>query len=736
MYTERDQLPSMIHMTGVFLLLVLTFTPFAAANGMDEGMWLLDSLARLPFGGTSARHLQLTPGQIYSTSGPSLKDAIVSLDGGTASFVSAQGLMLTSWSTSSPGIRVHHPLRPDLAADGFLAVTRDEELPLVSTARVVVGMKDVTNEIRSAVNDTMSAETCALVLLQKSRQMERSALAATGHIAHVAEMYDGLAYYLLTYIELRDIRLVYAPPGAVVTPDDDGEGRTWPRHAADFAFMRAYVSPDGKPEKYSRENVPFTPAAFLPFSIQGYDTGTFAMALGFPTRTHRNREAAALQLARDETLPVTISLYKERINIIQNAAKDDRHVRIRYAARLRGLVHTCRDYLAMLEGMRRMDLLTWKRDAEGRFSEYVASDPTLTRRYGSLLADLAKASAALRTLTRKSVVEHHLSTGVEILRIADRLRDLTAPMGVNPAGKVKSLSEQQRAEFHWFAGRILGNVNLDVDKKILAALIVASLDPEPEAGAEHQHQAVQLFQEIAGNGPAAEREARVRAYVDELYEHTALCSLDGCDRLLGLDSSAVNEDPFIGFSAALSDEMRPVILASRRINVEMRPLRQNLLEGWLEWKKGERVYPDANRTLRLTFGKVTSAGMHEPFRLHNNGTVTQEAPGEDLTGTPARILELWENRDFGRYADPQTGKMPVAFAATLDVIDGNAGSPVLNGQGKIIGCAYEGDRSWSVSNYCYQKQLNRTLSIDARYMLFLLDKVSNAVNIMKEITVQ
>jgi hypothetical protein len=700
------------------LALFLTF----AGRTMDEGMWLLDTIGKLPVSEMKKHGLELTPEQIYSANGPSLKDAIVLLGGGTSSFVSAEGLMVTNHHVAFGGIQSLSSVKEDYLKDGFWAKTREEELSTNYTAQIVTEIKDVTSEVLSAVNDTMSAEKRAAAIREKSREIETEAKGSSDLTCRVSDMYNGVSYYLFTFQALTDVRLVYAPPSAIGNYGGEVDNWIWPRHTGDFSIMRAYVGPDGKPAKYSRENVPYKPKVFLPISAAGYEEGSFAMILGFPGRTFRYREASSVELSRDESLPLTVDLYKTRMDIIDNAAKADRAVAIKYASKVRGIANTYKNYLGTLEGMRRADLLDLKTKEEEKFTAYVNSSPELSKKYGTLLSDMAMANAELKTINQKSIYLNNLTGCADMFRLANRFR----------AYAQGPQTEKEQATVREAVGTAFKNFDLKVEKALLTALILKN-------SALPASQQVAALQEIYGNKTGADREEEVREFVDDLYDETSLSTPEGCEELLAKGGEKIVKDDYLKFVAKIDAEQTPITVKTSSYNATIAALRAKYVQARLGWKKGELVYPDANRTIRFTYGQVKPFSPRDAVEDYYFTTLTgvmEKETNEDPFIVPAKLKQLWQKKDFGRYADPKTGDIPVAFIADLDITGGNSGSPVINGRGEMIGCAFDGNWEAVVGDYYFQPELNRTIAVDARYMLFVLDKYSNAQNILTEMLIR
>jgi hypothetical protein len=344
----------MKHVVFTTLLLCL----FCGSTSADEGMWLLDTIGKLPLADMKKTGLELTPEEIFDNTKPSVKDAIVLLPGGTGGFISAEGLIVTNHHIAFAGIQELSSVHDDYLKNGFLAQAREKELPTSYTAEIVQTITDVTAKVLSAASDTMSVEERERSIRSMRKEIEDKAQDSTNLACRVSELYGGAKYYLFVSLQLRDVRLVYAPPSAIGVFGGETDNWTWPRHTGDFALLRAYAGSDGKPAKYSTANVPYVPKKFLPVSMQGTPEGSFAMVMGFPARTYRYREAVSVQLAQEETLPLTQELYKVRTDIMERWGQKDRGIAIKYASKLRRLANTQKNFVGTLQGLRRAELVT------------------------------------------------------------------------------------------------------------------------------------------------------------------------------------------------------------------------------------------------------------------------------------------------------------------------------------------------------------------------------------------
>jgi hypothetical protein len=544
-------------------------------------------------------------------------------------------------------------------------------------------------------------------------------------------MYSGVRYYLFTSVRMPDVRLVYAPPTAIGNFGGEVDNWMWPRHTGDFSLMRVYVGADGKPAKYSKDNVPFKPKKFLPVSTQGYDEGSFAMIMGFPGRTYRYREAVGIEFARDESLPVTIDIYSTRMQVINNAAKNDRAIAIKYASALRGMANSSKKSLAMLDGMRRSNIAAIRKADEEKFSAYVNADSMLANKYGALLAEIQQATLDLKSVNQKSLLLTNLTAGVNILKVANRFASYADMNPKDSLGNPIEPTKEEQDAVRSAAKSTLKDTDLGVDKETCVALLLKSAAMPPD------HQLV-LLKEIAGSRIGAEREESIREFVDDLYGETSLSTLEGCEHLLTKKRSRINADAFVEFARKIAADNNPVQAKVQSINTTLSALRGKLIQAWVEWKKNDIIYPDANRTLRFTYGKVLPLAPRDAVRFSFATTlkgVVEKESGEEPFVVPQKLKELWKSRDFGRYADAKLKDVPVAFLTDNDITGGNSGSPVINGKGELIGCAFDGNWEGVVGDYYFQEELNRTISVDARYVLFVLDKFSGAQHLLREMVI-
>lgn len=721
-------------MKSKIYLLSLIFALFVGTSAnavLDEGMWLLDAINKLPLNEMKKNGLELTPEQIYNPNGTSLKDAVVSLGGGSASFVSPNGLILTNHHVAYGAIVSLSSVMEDRLKNGFLANKYDEEIQIDNmTAQVLVSMRDITDEVLTTVNDDMSAAERQKAINTKLREIEKREKGNTDFECRATDIYTGVRYYLFTFDVIKDIRLVYAPPNSIGNYGGEIDNWIWPRHTGDFAFLRAYVSPEGKTVKFSKDNVPFKPKHFFPISTKGFDDGAYQMIMGFPGRTFRHRTAADVKVAYEEALPTTVDLFSARIDIINKWSKKDRAIELKYANRVRGLENTYKNSIGVLAGMKRIKLIQMKEAEEVEFLKFINSNPELKNKYGNTLAEIDKLINDLLQYNKKRMMLINLQS-TDLYRLAQRLMSFTAVPAKDSLGKIIPRTNSDRAPIKTFFDLVYKNYVPEVDKELLKALLLKSAGLPSE-------QSIEVVQKIVKGKTGEKRESAIRKFVDCLYDDTDLRTKEKAEKLLNEDDDDIRDDEFVEFAIALDKDDAVVKDRYAKYETQVGLLRTKLMEAVMQWK-GDVLYPDANRTLRFTYGTVKPLQPRDAVNLDyvtTLGGVMEKETGFEPFEVPAKLRQLWENKDFGIYTDKKSGDVPVAFISNLDITGGNSGSPILNGKGELTGCAFDGNWEGVVGDYHFEDAMNRTISVDSRYILFILDKFSDAQNLLNEMQIK
>ncbi len=717
---------SIYHLAVLFLFLTLLALPLSSK---DEGQWMPTQINKLPWSQLQQLGLQLTPEQIYNPNGPSLEDAIVLLGGGTGSFVSADGLIITNHHVAVGAVQSVSSVETDYLKDGFTAETRDKEIAIPSySARVVVDMQDVTNEIYSTLSDTMSPESRTKAIRAKSTEVEKKAKGESDYICNVVDFFYGVKYYLIKYETLKDIRLVLAPPVSIGTYGGDDDNWMWPRHTGDFAFMRAYVSPEGKSVAYAKENVPYKPRKFLPMSTEGVQEGTFSMIMGFPGRTFRYRTSPEMQIQVDETLPLGIDLGKTQIDIINEARKKDHAVSIKYHSRVQGISNGWKYREGALLGIKSADVIKLRQNEETKFKSFLSTQPELQKKYGNIIYEIDQLYKELRTFNKKQIVLGQGFFVADGIRLASSFKDFANSFEKDSVSGDMKPTESSIKNLKDTYTNVLKNSDVNVDKTLLVAMLKKASELPTE-------QKISAVQKIVGDKTGEKLDKALWNFVNDLYDDSRLTTVEGCEKLISKDADDIKDDALVQFMMELDNDFAPLQGMTQKFNSKAGVLRTRLMEAWLKYKNTE-IYPDANRTLRFTYGQVMPYYARDAVRYNYVTTlsgVMQKETGADPFIVPEKLKTLHEKKAFGEYADPKMNDVPVAFVATLDITGGNSGSPVMNGKGELIGVAFDGNWEGMANDYYYQPSVNRTISVDSRYVLFYIDKYANAQNILNEI---
>ena len=715
------------------LLMFVALIPFRALA--DEGMFLPDAVASLPLDKLAKRGLKLKATDIYDPNGVSLKDAIVIVGGGTGEFVSPEGLLLTNHHVAFDALVAASTPANNYGDKGFTAKSRTEELPAQGyTVTITQDLKDVTSEILMGISETASPVERARAINTKISAMEAAGSREEDGISvRVLPMNEGLSFYRFTYMVLPDVRIVYAPPKSIGFFGGDPDNFEWPRHCGDFTFMRAYTGPDGKPAEYSTGNVPYKPKKFLSLSMAGIKENDFMMVMGYPGSTRRYRESYSVAYNQDINMPFLVDLYTNRIEILRAMGKNDPNLRVKLQSDIFGLNNDLKNYEGSVVAMRREGLVEKKRAQEAEFTRWVNADAARKAKYGEVLPALEKAYQELNATAQRDLLMQQLFNATDLLGVAFFAQRVAAdkekPEGErNPALGTEGV-QRVRAQL---AGA-LANRNPTVERMFLTYLLMKA--EELPAGQKIDF-LEKRFGTLQGDARRRAEEDFARAIVDSKRFSTT----EGLSGLFDLSSAQMRElrEPLLELSAEVGAEMQRVQPRTQAFNASVGRWRPLLVQGMSEMK-GTKPYPDANRTLRFTYGDVKGyvpreAILYTPFTTLAG--VIEKDTGREPFDVPERLKQLYRSKDFGPYATAQGGDVPVDFLSTTDIIGGNSGSPILNGNGEQVGIVFDGNYEGLGNDFFYNDEKGRTISVDIRYVLFITDKFGGANYILKELDIK
>jgi hypothetical protein len=709
-----------------FAVLILVLAA-ALAVSADEGMWLPHQIKDLAL---QSQGLRINPDDLYKKDGTGLMSAVVNLGGGTGEFVSPDGLILTNHHVAFGALQRASSKDKDYIQDGFTAMSRAEEISSPGyIADVLLGYEDVTARVQARLKPGMTPRQRYDAIEKVQKELVAKAEKAAPDLrATVASMYSGNQYFLFTFKRLKDVRLVLAPPLDLGDFGGEVDNWMWPRHTADFSFLRAYVSKDGIGADFSAENVPYKPKSIVKLSLDGFKAGDFTFIMGYPGRTFRNNTASEIRVDA-ESMTRRMAYFKDIIAFFEEAGKSNKEVEIRYASLVKGLYNGLKNYQGKIEGFEKIGLVDKKKAQEQAFLDWVNASPDRREKYGSVLAAIDSFIEAYAADARKNEVltnlvspyggSQVLSMAYTIYRAADESRK--PDMEREPTFQKRNLpfikQGLQLAERGYDIAT--DRAYLKHRLRILKALPAGQL---PKA-----------LQELFANRSDKE----VEAFVDGLYDTTALG--DPKKRLEMLDMTpaalAKLKDPAVEFVAGLEKELKLLREESKAKGQERQDLKKAYEAALLEQRAG-KMAPDANGTIRLTFGPIEGYkpkdGVYYLPQTTLSGVLEKET-GKFPFVVPARIKDLYKARDFGRYRDPVLKDVPACFLNTTNVTGGNSGSPSFNAKGEQIGIIFDMTYESVVGDYYIIPEFQRSISVDVRYVLFVTEKFAGAAHIIREL---
>ena len=709
--------------------LAIAFMPAKA----DEGMWMLPLLEKMNIATMQELGCRLSADQIYSINHSSLKDAIVQFGGGcTGEIVSDEGLLLTNHHCGYASIQKLSTVDHDYLTDGYWAMNRGEELPVEGlTVTFMESMTDVTDQIRKTENKVRKEfrdSSCLDDRLEEAVKTAISDMISKAEeenpycTATVMPFYDTNVWYLIVYREFKDIRFVGAPPSSIGKFGADTDNWMWPRHTGDFSIFRVYADKDNNPAEYSEDNVPYSPKKHLRISIGGIQEGDYTMIMGYPGKTTRFQTSPELELQL-KLNDIRIAARTIRQDILMEDMLSDPAIRIKYASKYASSSNGWKKWQGMKLAFGKLDVIGRAEQEEEEFSSWAAGKKSRTEKYGNALNTIREGISEGTAANVQYTIATESIYRIELQQMAAKMNNLFK----TTIGKEtdKDTLEALRTAYEQLLP-VYKDYSAPTDRKVAAAMIGYYRDNAAEDMA---------LSDISGDFGNMD----IAGYVDTLFRTSIFVSPEKLKAAIeekGWD--AVKDDP----ASVLARQVNKVIVSQypklAQSDKTLSDGRKSYTGGLLEWHKGEPSYPDANFTMRLTYGTV---GGYSPkdaviYRYYTtlDGVMEKEDPDNWEFVVPARLKELYEARDFGPYAMPD-GKMPVAFLSNNDITGGNSGSPVLNADGDLLGLAFDGNWESMSSDVMFEPDLQRCINVDIRYVLFIIDKFGGAGWLLDEMDI-
>ena len=711
------------------IAIVLCFTLFRASA--DEGMWLPMLLGQQVYSDMVKHGLKLTKEQLYSINQPCIKDAVVIFGTGcTGEIVSNQGLIFTNHHCGYGVIAGSSTVEHNYLKDGFYAYTKDQEIKSDLTVTFLERIVDVTDQVESALKGLNYADRAKKTAEVYKQVTDKVADTANSISGKVYSMFKGNQYIMYVYKIYRDIRLVGAPPESIGKFGGDTDNWEWPRHTCDYAIFRVYTAKDGKPATYSADNVPMKPKYFLPVSLKGYKDGDYAMVFGYPGGTNRYEFSYGIKLKNEIDNPSLVHLRDIRLKFMHQEMIKDPAVKLKLAESYASIANYWKFFDGETKQLEKYHVYEHKQAAENKFEEWAKDKPE----YQNVLSDYQKNYAAWTPYAKERVYLYEGILGSPLIAFASSL--ISVERALTQQGKTQADVNNALAAADAKRKTFLEKENLVSDKEIVAAtamMFYKDIDKD--------QQPIGFYQGIKDKFGSLNDEATFKAWSNFVFGNTMILdSAKWAAFSANPDAVTLQSDPAFAYASAFVQNY--LLKYSKQYSdfvARNDDLGRLYLKGIMEMNPAaaKKMYPDANFSMRVSYGNVKSYSprdaVHYDYETTEKGILEKYIPGDYEFNLPENEIDLLKKRDFGQYIDKARNDLVTDFITTNDITGGNSGSPVMDGKGNLIGLAFDGNYEALSHKIQFDKDLNRTICVDIRYVLWCIDKLGNAKNIINEL---
>ncbi len=724
-------------MRKIIALTLIAGMTISAARA-DEGMWLLNLIKKMRMAEMKDMGLELSAKDIYAVNNSSMKDGLLMLSGGscTAELISDQGLALTNHHCAYDAIRSHSDTGSDNYLEhGFWADDHSKELPVEGmSASILVRIEDVSDRFEKALSDTLSEgererKKRGIIEDIKANAFDEE----KPYRAEVKEFYSGDAFYLFVYKDFNDVRLVGAPPSDIGKFGGNEDNWEWPRHTGDFSLLRVYADKNNQPASYSEDNVPYDPDHHFPVSLKGVDKGDFTFIMGFPGRTQRYLSSFGVDQALNREYPAVIKLRDKRLEMMREAMDASEKVDIAYASKYAQVSNYYKYFKGQSERLRDLEVKAQKKELEETFKDWVNAKEERKERYGGTIEALKNSYEQERSLVVPMVYIREAGLASELVRFGLQFRTLHNALSGDDTAKIEKVT----ADLKEAAKEHFRNYHAPTDRKItneLYAMYYENVDDKmiPDPIVEHEKNP-SFFRKLFGS---------TKGYGDAMFENSFLDDKEAVMNFLEDPEleKLKNDKGYQTAQAIIQTFQGQLGMQNRRIQMQRKGAKRKFIRGLRKMKPNKDFYPNANSTPRLTYGTVggyehPTDGLLYDYHTTLQGAITKDDTTKRLFDVPEKLEKLYKKKDYGRYAEDSTGNMRLCFIHNTDITGGNSGSPVFNNKGHLIGCAFDGNWEAMSGDIAYEPRLQRTISVDARYILFIIDKFADADHLIEEMTI-
>lgn len=717
-------------MKKIFLATFISFISLIQVKA-DEGMWLMMLINRLNYTDMQKEGLKLTPEEIYSVNHSSLKDAIVSFGGFcTGEIVSDQGLVLTNHHCGFDAIAELSTPQNDYLKEGYFAKNKSQEMQVKGLyVRFLVRMDNVTDRILALVKDAKNEKEREKIIKEESEKIQKENDENGKYSVVVKPFFNGNEFYYFVYQDYKDIRFVGAPPSSIGKFGGDTDNWEWPRHTGDFSMFRIYADAQGNPAEYSPNNVPLAPKHSLPINIKGFKEGDYAMILGYPGTTSRYLSSYGIQQLINYEYPVFIEGAKTAMDVLKKHMDSDKETQLGYASKYASIANYWKNRIGMIESINKNGTIDEKIKQETAFEKWVNSDPVRKKQYYGVLDDLRYYYIATNDDIYAKMYLYWLIRGSVYSTAPSRIGNM-----------IKTYLTQDEKNKEVMKPKLIAAVN-DIYEKVNPEL---ETDLLSTMGTLYKNKVKSIY--YPEEFKKLTQESKNEFFDLFMIKLPKKSIFETKEKLLDFinnpNSKTLEEDPLYLLSKSLLQKYTDKDEIRERLDGIYSQSSRMFIHGLQETYKNKKFYPDANSTMRLTYGKIQTLPRNplkpndakENYITTLDGMMAKYKKGDEEFDLPAKLFDLYKAKDYGRYAAPE-GYLPVNFLSDNDITGGNSGSPVINGKGQLIGLAFDGNWEAMSGNILFENKLQRTISCDIRFVLFLIDKFAGADNIINELKI-